>query len=341
MKRPTIADIADRAGVSRSAVSFALNGQPGVSEDTRLRVLAVAEELGWHPHSAARALRGGRAGAIGLALQRPARLLGAEPFTMELISGLESELSARSCGLNLQVVTDTEDEIATYRRWWAEHRVDGVILLNLVTDDPRVPVLEDLRLPSVVIGGPTGTGSLPSIWSQEAAGMTEVAEYLAALGHRRIAHVAGDPGMQHLVQRNEALQEVCRRRGLPEPVTARADFSDEDSAQATRRLLSSPDRPTAIIYHTDLTAVTGLEVAQEMGIAVPDELSLVAFNDSRLCRLVNPKLTALAHDIPGRGAQAARMLFAAIDGAEDLGSQPAEPYRLLPRGSTAVLRAKH
>jgi DNA-binding LacI/PurR family transcriptional regulator len=168
--------------------------------------------------------------------------------------------------------------------------------------------------------------------------MTEVAEYLAALGHRCIAHVAGDPEMQHIIDRTEALHEVCRRRKLPDPITVRADFSDEDSAHVTRRLLSLPDRPTAIIYHTDLTAVTGLEVAQEMGISVPGELSLVAFNDSRLCRLVNPKITALAHDIPGRGAQAARMLFAAIEGAEQPGSQPAEPYRLLPRASTAALR---
>ena len=123
---------------------------------------------------------------------------------------------------------------------------------------------------------------------------------------------------------------MCRLRGLPEPVTVRADFSDEESAQATRRLLASPDRPTAIIYHTDLTAVTGLEVALEMGLSVPDELSLVAFNDSRLCRLVNPKLTALAHDIPGRGAQAARMLFAAIDAGPGADSQPAEPTGCCP-----------
>jgi DNA-binding LacI/PurR family transcriptional regulator len=257
---------------------------------------------------------------------------------MELISGLEAELSARSCGLILQVVDDVEAEVATYRRWWAEHRVDGVIVLNLHADDPRIPLLEELRLPAVVIGGPTGLGSLPGVWSREAAGMTDVAEYLVALGHRRLAHVAGDPEMQHILERTQALAELCQQRGLPEPVTVRADFSDEDSAHITRRLLASADRPTAIIYHTDLTAVTGLEVAQEMGIDVPIELSIVSFNDSRLCRLVRPKLTALAHDIPGRGAQAARMLFTAIDGSGAVATEPAEPYRLTPRGSTGVLR---
>ncbi len=88
MKRPTIADIARRAGVSKGAVSYALNGQPGVSEATRQRILAIAEEIGWNPNSAARALSGATANAVGLALCRPARILGIEPFYMELISGV-------------------------------------------------------------------------------------------------------------------------------------------------------------------------------------------------------------------------------------------------------------
>ena len=130
MKRPTIADIARRAGVSKGAVSYALNGQPGVSEATRQRILAIAEEIGFNPNSAARALSGAAANAVGLALCRPARILGVEPFFMELISGVEAELSARSYALTLQVVADQDAEIAVYRRWWGERRVDGVLDLR-------------------------------------------------------------------------------------------------------------------------------------------------------------------------------------------------------------------
>ena len=104
MKRPTIADVARRAGVSKGAVSYALNGQPGVSDATRQRILAIAREMGFNPNSAARVLSVARANAVGLTLCRPARILGIEPFFMELISGVEGELSARSYALTLQVV---------------------------------------------------------------------------------------------------------------------------------------------------------------------------------------------------------------------------------------------
>ena len=184
MKRPTIADIARRAGVSKGAVSYALNGQPGVSEATRQRILAIAEEIGLNPNSAARALSGAAAYAIGLALCRPARMLGIEPFFMELISGLEAELSARSYALTLQVVADPDAEIEVYRRWWGERRVDGVLLVDLRLNDSRIPALEKLGLPAVAIGGPRGAGGLAGVWSDDAAALTDVVEYLVALGHR-------------------------------------------------------------------------------------------------------------------------------------------------------------
>src|SRR5688500_6290968 len=193
VKRPTIADIARKAGVSKGAVSYALNGQPGVSEATRQRIIAIAEEIGFNPNSAARALSGSTANAVGLALCRPARILGIEPFFMELISGVEGELAARSYALTLQVVAGQDAEIAVYRRWWGERRVDGVFICDLRIDDRRIPVLEELQLPAVVIGGPGHTGNLPSIWSDDAAALVETVEYLVALGHRRVARVGGLP----------------------------------------------------------------------------------------------------------------------------------------------------
>src|SRR5262245_12672946 len=134
MKRPTISDIARQAGVSKVAVSYALNGQPGVSAATRRRIIAIAEEIGFSPSSAARALSGQAPQAIGLALCRPALPLGLEPFFMELISGVEAELSARSYALTLQLVADPEAEVALYRRWWGERRIDGVLVCDLRED---------------------------------------------------------------------------------------------------------------------------------------------------------------------------------------------------------------
>jgi DNA-binding LacI/PurR family transcriptional regulator len=337
VKRPTIADIARRAGVSKGAVSYALNGQRGVSDATRRRILAIAEEIGWNPNSAARALSGATANAVGLALCRPARILGIEPFYMELISGVQAVLAARSYALTLQVVEDQDAEVAIYRRWWGERRVDGVFVCDLRVDDRRVPVLEELQLPAVVIGGPDGVGELANVWHDDAAALVETMEYLVALGHRRVARVAGLPDLLHTAIRTEAFDKVCQRLGLEQAATVSSDYTGEEGARATRRLLSAAQRPTAIIYDNDVMAIAGLAVAQEMGLAVPGDLSLVAWDDSPLCQLVHPQLTALTWDIPTYGAHAARQLLAVIAG-ERVPSVKAEAARLAPRGSTAPPR---
>lgn len=335
MKRPTIADIAREAGVSKGAVSYALNGQPGVSEATRERILAIARELGFNPNSAARALSGATARAVGLALCRPARILGLEPFFMELISGVEAELSARSYALTLQVVADPETEIATYRRWWGERRVDGVLVCDLRVGDRRIPALERLGLPAVVIGGPAGAGNLACIWSDDSAALAHVMDYLYALGHRRIARVGGLPGLQHTATRTRAFTAAGERLGLTDSFSVASDYSGEQGAIATRRLLSSAShRPTAVIYDNDIMAIAGLGVAQEMGLSVPMDVSIVAWDDSALCRLVHPPLTTLGRDIPAHGAHATRRLLRVI-GGETVGNYQDETARLNPRGSTA------
>jgi DNA-binding LacI/PurR family transcriptional regulator len=338
VKRPTIGDIARQAGVSKGAVSYALNGQPGVSDATRRRILAIADEIGWNPNSAARALSGAAANTIGLALRRPARVLGFEPFYMELISGVEAELSTRSYALMLQVVADAEAEAAVYKRWWGERRVDGVLVCDLRLDDPRLTVLEDLRLPAVVVGGPAGVGRLAHVWNDDAAALVETLEYLVALGHRHVARVAGLADLVHTQRRADAFAAASGRLGLVEPVTVTTDYSGEEGARATRRLLSSAARPTAIVYDNDIMAIAGLGVAQEMGLAVPGDLSIVAFDDSPLCRLVHPPLTALTRDIPAYGAHAARLLLDVIGGRSG-GAVQEETAKLAPRGSTAPPKA--
>src|SRR5262245_35259434 len=279
MRRATIADIAKAAGVSKGAVSYALNGRPGVSQATRQRILDVAAEYGWHPSSAARALSDGKAGTLGLIVDRPARTLGIESFFMQLISGIESKLSSSSIGLLLQVTDDRRSEMAAYRRWWAQRSVDGVIVVDLVRDDPRVPLLEELQMPAVVIGGPQGLGGLPGVWSDDRAAITSVVDYLAALGHRRIARVAGLEHLWHTHARTEALADAAGRLGVGEVVTVNTDYTGEAGAQATRMLLASRPAPTAIIYDNDVMAVAGVSVAHEMGVAIPRQLSVVAWDD--------------------------------------------------------------
>ncbi|MEO3753782.1 LacI family DNA-binding transcriptional regulator [Streptomyces sp. B6B3] len=336
MKRPTMQDIARRAGVTKAAVSFALNGRPGVSEPTRRRILAIAEELGWQPSSAARALSDGRAGSFGLVIDRPAHTLGLEPFFMQLISGIQAELTSDTTPLLLTMVEDQAAETALYRSWWARRLVDGVFLVDLQVDDARVPVLEALGMPAVVIGAPRGTGTLPAVWSDEAAGVTTVVTHLAELGHRRVARVSGPPHLRHTRIRTEAFGLITAELGVSGRTLA-ADYSGERGAAATHELLSLPaaERPTAIVYDNDVMALSGLATAQGLGLRVPAEVSIVAWDDSALCELVNPPLTALSRDIAAHGAHAARRLRQAVGGGEVGDLQDSAPTLRL-RGSTAA-----
>lgn len=333
-KRVTIADVARQAGLSKGAVSYALNGQPGVSEATRQRVLRLALEMGWHPNSAAKALSGARAGAFGLVLARPASTLGVESFFPKLISGMESAMTASQTALLLQVVPDHEAEIATYRRWWAERRVDGVFLVDLCLGDTRVPVLEELRLPAMVVGGPGHHGALPSVWIDDASAMVMAVEYLAALRHKRIARVGGVPGMLHDEMRSSAFDAITKQLDLTWSMTIPTNYSPEAGAQATRRLLSASTLPTAIIYDNDVMAVAGVSVAHEMGVAVPGDLSIMAWDDSVLCEITHPPLTAVSRDVTAYGRQVASNLLALLNG-EVVTEVEQTPPRLVVRGSTA------
>jgi DNA-binding LacI/PurR family transcriptional regulator len=313
-------------------VSYALNGRPGVSEETRERIRAIAQELGWYPNRAARALSAARADACGLVLARPARTIALEPFFMEFIAGAELELAKRSVALTIQLVRDVEEEIDVYRRWWGEHRVDGVLMFDLRVDDPRVDELVRLGLPAVIVGGPLKNREIPAVWHDAGQAVTEAVQYLAALGHTRVAHVTGVGDFVHTTQRASAFERATRDLGIAGEIVE-TDYTAESGARATRRLLSSPARPTAIVFDSDLLAVTGLGVAQQMGLVVPDDVSIIGWDDSLISQVVHPPLTAITRDIEAYGSAATRHLLAAIDGTA-AGDLETERGELTTRGST-------
>ncbi|MFJ7213888.1 substrate-binding domain-containing protein [Amycolatopsis sp. NPDC098790] len=419
MKRPTITDIAREAGVSKGAVSYALNGRPGVSEETRHRITRIARELGWSPSSAARALSGGRSGTIGLVLDGPA-----EVFFPALLDGFSQELL-------LRVATGPEAALAVYRRWKAERKVDGVLL----TGPDCAGEVARIGLPAVVLGGPGGLPEAPSVRVDDTAGAAEALEYLAALGHRHVVRVPGAAAFADAGERGEAFTTVARRLGLVGARTAGGPGSaqcgggrtggsaagvpglgaasrggpglagpsaaeaqgfglayhrsariahrggvvqaggwaddpwrpgawtgpdrhrpalptvvegspmwavepphpTEPSAEALRRVLLSDPRPTALLCDTDSLAVAALVAATELGLSVPHDLSVVSWDDSDLCRLVRPALSAVRRPLAELGGLAASLLRDLVAG-EDVGDVCASRPRLVTRGSTGPVR---
>ena len=305
MRQPTMTDIARRAGVSRIAVSYALNGRPGVSDALREQIVGIAQELGYRANGNALALHGAAAKAFGLVMLRSSAAFTVEVFRRRLIAGIQTELSARGFGLALQFVADLDEEVAVHRRWAAEQRVDGVLIVDPVPDDPRLAALQRIGLPVVVVGG---TRAMRGVWSDDSAAMTEVVDHLRGLGHRRIARVSGPAGLVH----TEARDAAFRRAGA-EVVIVRGDYTGDSGARLTRELLGRADRPTAVVYDNDVMAIAGLGAAHDLGLAVPADVSIVAGEDSPLCQVVGPPLTVVKRDIVGFGAQAARMLFEILE----------------------------
>ena len=307
-----MADIARQAGVSRIAVSYALNGRPGVSAELRRRILGIARELGYRANGPALALHGAAARAVGLVLLRSSAALTVEVFRRRLIAGIQAELAGRGFGLALQLVADLEEEARVHRRWSAERRVDGVLICDPRPDDPRIAGVRRLGLPAALIASTPDDG-LPGAWSDDTGWTLELVEHLAGLGHTRVARVSGPAGMVHTTVRDETMARECARRGIALTIV-RGDYTGGAGADRTRELLRGPDRPTAIVYDNDVMAIAGLGVAGELGLGVPAGLSVVACEDSPLCQVVGPPLTVVKRDIAAYGGLAAAQLFAALDG---------------------------
>ncbi|MGO4859309.1 LacI family DNA-binding transcriptional regulator [Arthrobacter sp. 2MCAF14] len=336
-KRVTITDIARLAGVSPGAVSFALNGRPGVSEQTRKRILTIAEEHQWLPSSAARQLGGAGAGVIGFAVNRSAGTLGAEAFFTELIAGVQSALAENRIAMQMVLVSSIEEEVATYRRWHSANQVDGVIVIDPRDEDPRFPVLRDLALPAVVLGSHASDEGHPAtIWLDDSQVAHSLFDYLSALGHRSIAYVAGPAEFQHTRLRTEVLAGLGERGVSGEMIAT--DFSPAAASTAMRRLLSRLERPTAVVFDNDVMAIAGLRVAQEMGVSVPKDLSVASFDDSVVAGLVHPSITCITRDTFGLGAAAAAFLLEQIDAPDVLADRIGAMPQLTVRESTAVPR---
>ncbi|SDS31504.1 DNA-binding transcriptional regulator, LacI/PurR family [Friedmanniella luteola] len=333
-RRPTIADVAKRAGVSKGLVSFVFNDKPGVAAPTRVRILAAAEELGWQPDPVARSLSTQRAAALGLVVRRDPTVLAADPFFPAFMAGVETALTERRQVLVLSLVPDAAAETATYRSLAAHRRVDGVLLTDLRHDDDRFPLLAELGLPAVCVGRPDVAGAFPVVNLDDAAGLRSAVDHLVGLGHRRIAYVGGDVGMLHGRRRRKSFLEALARHGLDPVGVVDTDFSAAAGARAVVELLAGAVLPTALVFASDPMAVAGLAVLQRQGVQVPRDCSVTGFDGMDLGRHLHPALTTVEADPLAWGRAAATVLLRLLDDgrADDLELPSAA---LVLRSSTA------
>jgi len=331
-----ISDVAAAAGVSKALVSYALNDRPGVKESTRTHIVAVARSMGWTPSLRARALSSSRAYAIGLVFETAPEALASDQYFTSLMAGLQSVLSTSQYSLVTEVVASPEAEVAAYRRLANEGRVDGMVVVDLHVDDARFTVLRDAGLAFVSLGRPPQETNMPVLVYDETQAIADVIGHLVALGHQHVAQVVGPQTGGPARLRRELYQRMLRDHDLDDSWWVEGDYTAAGGRVATQTLLAAVQRPTAIIYSNDLMAIAGMGTAFEAGLRIPEDLSIIGWDDITVAQYLHPALSTVTQHPFEDGRMAATLLLEAIEGREF-----AEPVwtpnpRFIPRASSGA-----
>lgn len=275
--------------------------------------------------------------AVGLVLRRSVKTLGIEAFYNDFMAGLEDVLTAHGRALILQVVPDMPSELDAYRRWHESGRVGAVLLVDvLVPEDPRLELVDELGFTALALAHPDDAGGHAVLWTDESAVVRGAVDHLVAFGHLRIGRVAGPAGFSHTERRTAAfLSAVVDAGGSPS--VANADFSREGGAAAVDELLGVDDAPTAIMFDNDVMAAGAVEALTARGVRIPDDVAVLAGDDSVLCRITRPPLTAMSRDIHALGELSAHALLRLAEGGARTVVET-DPPVLIVRDSTAVPR---
>jgi DNA-binding LacI/PurR family transcriptional regulator len=329
MRPPTIRDVAERAGVSKSLVSLVLRGSDQVRPEKRDAVLRAARELGYRPNAAARSLSEQRTRTVGVLLNDLRN-----PWFVDLLDGLNSLLHANGlqmlladARLNRRTGQDPADPLL-------DLRVDGLVVVGTLPDPAALGAVAE-RIPVVLAGSrePAPPG-VDIVAGDDERGARLVAEHLIGLGHRRIAHIAGYGAVGEL--RRGSFEATMRRHGLADQVVVEpSDMTEEGGYRTTVRLLGRPERPTAVFAVNDIAAIGVLSAAEELGLRVPRDLSVVGYDNTSIARLRHVWLTTVDNTSHEVGRRAARCLLERFEGACGQGRVQLATPTLEIRGSTA------
>ncbi|MFF2842145.1 LacI family DNA-binding transcriptional regulator [Paenarthrobacter sp. NPDC057981] len=324
--KPTIRDVASAAGVSKSLVSLVLQGSPNVSESRRRAVLEAMEQLGYRPNRLAQRLSGPRSGTIGVMLNDIRN-----PWFVELLEGLTASLHAAGVS---PVLADSYTDNRVGRssvETLLEQRIDGLVVVGTTMESSAIE--KAAQTVPVVLAG-TREPVLPGVdivVNDDDAGARQATEHLLALGHRRIAHLQGPAEVGRI--RRESFERTMRGVGL-EPVVVAGGVSEESAYAAASRLLSGKDRPTAIFAYNDIACIGALSAADDLGLSVPEDLSLVGYDNTYLAKIRHLSLTSVDNGNLAVGVEAGKFILQRLSAPDLPGRVHQVPSELQVRGSS-------
>lgn len=329
---PTIAAVADRAGVSIATASRALHGS-GASPTTAERVRRAAEELGYRPNTVARALQAGRTGQIAMVVPD-----AANPVYARMTSAVQHELAGDDRQLLVAQAQEPAAVAAAIDRF-DPSTIDGLIVVPLRPEAQVLAALGRARVPTVVIGSLPASAAQGAVGADSRAGVQLAIDHLVARGARRIAFVNGPVDTTPGRLRLEGYLAALEAAGLPHDdalVVAASDFTHAAAVPAVDALLERANGrvPDAIVAANDLIAFAALRALSDRGIAVPEQCLVVGMDDTELAELSIPSLTSVDLRAAARGTLAARQLLAALRGETDATVHETVAPRLVVREST-------
>ncbi len=331
LPRVKMADVARTAGVSVATVSKVVNGRYGVSQQTLERVQEVIAELGYEASLGARSLRSYRTNVLGILVAE------FEPFSTELLKGASGVVSESGYELLVYSGGGGSAEVGWERRYLS--RLSGTLIDGAIIVTPTV-VEARPGVPVVAVDPHAGPSGMPTVDSDNLAGAVLATEHLLTLGHRRIAFLGGRPDLESARLRDQGFRRAMADAGVPvdESLVAMGDYRRGAAREPVRTLLDRPDRPTAVFAANDLSALAVLDIARELGLDVPGDLSVIGFDNVPESALANPPLSTVAQPLQAMGAAALHLLVDLVAGSEVSTTHLRLPTELVPRASTAPPR---
>ncbi|MEU4653711.1 LacI family DNA-binding transcriptional regulator [Streptomyces sp. NPDC023723] len=313
VRRPTLEEVAARAGVGRGTVSRVINGSPRVSDATRAAVEAAVAELGYVPNTAARALAANRTDAIALVVPEPETRFFSEPYFSAILRGVGSELADTEMQL-LLIFAGSDRERQRLAQYLAAHRVDGVLLVSVHADDPLPDLLAQLEIPAVISGPRSATESLASVDSDNYGGARSAVEHLISRGRSQIAHITGRLDVYGAQRRVDGYRDALRGADLTvdEHLIEAGDFTEEGGRRAMTELLRRRPGLDAVFCGSDVTAAGARQVLREAGLRIPEDVALVGYDDSAIARHMDPPLTSVRQPIVEMGRAMIDLLLTEI-----------------------------
>ncbi|MEV0489544.1 LacI family DNA-binding transcriptional regulator [Streptomyces atratus] len=334
-RRPTLEEVAARAGVGRGTASRVINGSPQVSAHTREAVEAAVAELGYVPNRAARALAGNRMDAIALVVPESESRFFAEPYFSDIVRGVGAALADTDMQL-LLTLAGSDRERRRLAQYLTAHRVDGVLLVSVHADDPLPDLLEQLGMPAVMSGRRSASEPLAAVDSDNFEGARSAVDHLISRGRRSIATITGHLDVYGAQRRLDGYRKAVASAGLEpdERLIAPADFTEEGGARAMRGLLARRPDVDAVFAASDVMAAGARQVLREEGRRIPDDVALVGFDDSAVARHMDPALTSVRQPIEEMGREMTRVLLQEIAGEDLERPQIVLPTELVVRDSS-------